>query len=84
MLEIEYLQVISKTGEKSVCQRPIQKFEIATDNSERSNNEPVNDSKGADEAHILNTTRPTRKTKEEGHYLRELQIRQTGAVLKGM
>ena len=39
------------------------------------NNKPVNDSKGADETHILNSKRPTRKAKEEGQYLRELQDR---------
>ena len=72
------LVVISKTREKTVCQRPIQKlipFKIITDNRELSNNKPVNDSKGADETHILNSRRPTRKAKEEGQYLRELQDR---------
>ena len=72
------LVVISKTGEKTVCQRPMQKlipFEINTDRRELSNNKPVNDSKGADETHILNSKRPTRKAKEEGQYLRELQDR---------
>ena len=70
------LVVISKTGEKTVCQRPVQKlipFEITTDNHELSCNKPVNDSKRADETHILNSRRPTRKAKEEGQYLRELQ-----------
>ena len=45
------LMVISKTGEKSVCQRPIQKlipFKITTDNHELSNNKPVDDSQRAD------------------------------------
>ena len=72
------LVVISKTGEKTVCQRPVQKlipFEITTDNHELSINEPVKDSKRADETHILNSRRPTRKAKEEGQYLRELQDR---------
>ena len=53
--------VISKTEEKTVCQRPIQKlipFELTTDNRELSNNKPVNDSKGTDETHILNSRRP--------------------------
>ena len=70
------LVVISKTEEKTVCQRPIQKliqFELTTDNRELSNNKPVNDSKGEDETHILNSRKPTRKAKEEGQYLRELQ-----------
>ena len=70
------LVVISKTGEKTVCQRPVQKlipFEITTDNHELSCNKPVNDSKRADETHILNSRRPTRTAKEEGQYLRELQ-----------
>ena len=55
------LVVISKTEEKTVCQRPIQKlipFELTTDNRELSNNKPVNDSKGKDETHILNSRRP--------------------------
>ena len=42
---------ISKTEEKTVSRRPIQKlipFEITTDNRKLSNNKPVNDSKGAD------------------------------------
>ena len=72
------LVVISKTREKTVCQRPMQKlipFETNTDRREFSNNKPVNDSKGADETHILNSKRPTRKAKEEGQYLRELQDR---------
>ena len=72
------LVVISKTGEKTVCQRPVQKlipFEITTDNHERSINEPVKDSKRAYETHILNSRRPTQKAKEEGQYLRELQDR---------
>ena len=72
------LVVISKTGEKTVRQRPMQKlipFEINVDRRELSNNKPVNDSKGADETHILNSKRPTRKAKEEGQYLRELQDR---------
>ena len=72
------LVVISKTGEETVCQCPIQKlisFEITTDNHELSDNKPVNDSKRADETHILNSRRPTRKAKEEGQYLRELQDR---------
>ena len=58
--------VISKTGEKTVCQRPMQKlipFEITTDNLEHSNNKPVNDIKGADEMHILGSRRPNRKAK---------------------
>ena len=41
------LVVISKTEEKTVCQRPIQKlipFELPTDNRDRSNNKPVNNS----------------------------------------
>ena len=70
------LVVISKTGEKTVYQRPVQKlipFEITTDNHELSCNKPVNYSKRADETHILNSRRPTRKAKEEGQYLRELQ-----------
>ena len=72
------LVVISKTEEKTVCQRPIQKlipFELTTDNRELSNNKPVNDSKGEDETHILNSRKPIRKAKEEGQYLRELQDR---------
>ena len=43
------LVVISKTEEKTVCQRPIQKliqFELTTDIRELSNNKPVNDSEG--------------------------------------
>ena len=43
------LVVISKTEEKTVCQRPIQKlipFELTTDNRELSNNKSFNDSKG--------------------------------------
>ena len=55
------LVVTSKTEEKGVCQRPIQKlipFELTTDNRELSNNKPVNDSKGTDETHILNSRRP--------------------------
>ena len=62
------LVVISKIGEKTVCQRPMQKlipFEITTDNHELSDNKLANDSKRADETHILNSTRPTRKAKEE-------------------
>ena len=53
--------VISKTEEKTVFQRPIQKlipFELTTDNRELSNSKAVNDSKGTDEAHILNSRRP--------------------------
>ena len=72
------LVVISKTGEKTVCQSPIQKlipFKITTENRELSNNKPVIDSKGADERHLLSSRRPTRKAKEEGQYLRELQNR---------
>ena len=72
------LVVTSKTEEKGVCQRPIQKlipFELTADNGELSNNKPVNDSKGEDETHILNSRKPTRKDKEEGKYLRELQDR---------
>ena len=68
--------VISKTGEKTVCQRPMQKlipFEITTDNREHSTNKPVNHSKRADEMHILGSRRPNRKAKEEGQYLRELR-----------
>ena len=56
------LVVISKTEEKTVCQRPIQKlipFELTTDNRELSNNKPVKDSKGEDERHILNSRRPS-------------------------
>ena len=70
--------VISKTGQKKVCHCPIQKiipFEITTDNHELSDNKPVSDSKRADETHILSSRRPTRKAKEEGQYLRELQDR---------
>ena len=55
------LVVISKTEEKTVFQRPIQKlipFELTADNRELSNNKPVNDSKGTDETHILNSRRP--------------------------
>ena len=33
-------------------------FELTTDNRELSNNKPVNDSKGTDETHILNSRRP--------------------------
>ena len=54
--------VTSKTEEKTVCQRPIQKlipFELTTDNRELSNNKPVKDSKGEDERHILNSRRPS-------------------------
>ena len=43
------LVVISKTEEKTVCQRLIQKliqFELTTDIRELSNNKPVNDSEG--------------------------------------
>ena len=72
------LVVISKTGQKKVCHRPVQKiipFEITTDNHELSDNKPVSDSKRADETHILSSRRPTRKAKEEGQYLRELQDR---------
>ena len=72
------LVVVSKTGEKTVCQRPIQKlitFEITTDNLELSDNKPVNDSKTAHETRILNSRRPTGMAKEEGQYLRELQDR---------
>ena len=68
--------VTSKTEEKTVCQRPIQKlipFELTTDNRELSNNKPIKDSKGEDERHILNSRRPSRKAKEESQYLRELQ-----------
>ena len=53
--------VISKTEEKTVFQRPIQKltpFELTTDYRELSNSKPVNDSKGTDEVHILNSRRP--------------------------
>ena len=70
--------VIFKTGEKTVCRRPIQKlmpFEITINNDELSNNEAVNDSKRAEEMHKLNSRRPTGKTKEQGPYLRELQDR---------
>ena len=72
------LVVTSKTEEKGVCQRPIQKlipFELTAGNRELSNNKPVNDSKGEDETHILNSGKPIRKAKEEGQYLRELQDR---------
>ena len=65
------LVVISKTEEKTVCQRPIQKlipFEITADNWELSNKKRVIDSKGADETHILNTRRSTQNAKEEGQY----------------
>ena len=48
-------------------------FELTTDNRELSNNKPVNDSKGEDERHILNSRRPSRKTKEERQYLQELK-----------
>ena len=61
-----------------MCQRPIQKlipFEVTRDNCELINNKPVNESKGADETHIVNSRRPTRKAKEEGQYLRELHDR---------
>ena len=74
----EELVVISKTGEKTVCQRSIQKlipFHITKDNHELSNNKPVNDGEREDETHILNSRRPARKAKEEGQYLRELQDR---------
>ena len=50
-------------------------FEVTRDNCELINNKPVNESKGADETHIVNSRRPTRKAKEEGQYLRELQDR---------
>ena len=66
------LVVISKTGEKTVYKRRVQKLipvEITTDNHEPSINEPVKDSKRADETPILNSRRPTRKAKEEGQYL---------------
>ena len=72
------LVVIFKTGEKTVCRRPIQKlmpFEITINNDELSNNEAVNDSKRAEEMHKLNSRRPTGKAKEQGQYLRELQDR---------
>ena len=72
------LVVISKTEEKTVCQSPIKKlihFELTRDNRELSNNKPVNDSKGEDETHILNSRKLTRKAKEEGQYLLELQDR---------
>ena len=65
------LVAISKIGEKTVCQRPIQKlipFEITADNWELSNKKRVIDSKGADETHILNTRRSTQNAKEEGQY----------------
>ena len=67
------LAVISKTWEKIVCQRPMQKlipFEITTDKHELSNNEPLSVRKGEDGTHILSSRRPTRKGKEEGQYLR--------------
>ena len=48
-------------------------FELTTDNRELSNNKPVNDSKGTDETHVLNSRRPNRTAKEEGKYLLELQ-----------
>ena len=72
------LVVISKTGGKTVYQRPIQTlipFKITTDNHEPSDHKPVNDSKKANKTHILNSRRPTRKAKEKGQYLRELQDR---------
>ena len=72
------LVVTSKTEEKGVCQRPIQKlipFELTADNRELSNNKPVNNSKGEYETHILNSRKPTRKAKKEGQYLQELQDR---------
>ena len=50
--------MISKTGEKTVCERPKPKlisFEITTDNHGLSKNEPVNNNKRADETHILNS-----------------------------
>ena len=50
--------MISKTGEKTVFERPIPKlisFEITTDNHGRSKNEPVNNNKRADETHLLNS-----------------------------
>ena len=50
-------------------------LEITADNRELSNNKLVNDSNGADETYILNSRRSTRKAKEEGQYLRELQDR---------
>ena len=59
---------ISQTGEKTVCQSPIQKlipFETTTDNHKLSNNKPVNGSKRTDEMHILKSRRPTLKAKEE-------------------
>ena len=54
--------VTSKTEEKTVCQRPIQKlipFELTRDNRELSNNKPVKDSKWADETHRFNSRRPS-------------------------
>ena len=69
---------ISQTGEKTVCQSPIQKlipFETTTDNHKLSNNKPVNGSKRTDEMHILKSRRPTLKAKEEEKYLQELQYR---------
>ena len=63
--------VICKTGEKTVCQRPMQKlisFGITADSHELSNNKLVNDSKRADETHVINSRSPTRKAKEEGQY----------------
>ena len=56
------LVVISKTGEKTECQRQIQKlksFEITSNNHKLNDNKPVNNSKRADKTHILNSRRPT-------------------------
>ena len=86
-LEVQSKWLYLKLGEKTSIKN-LTSFEITTDNHRLSYNKPVNDSKRADETHILNSRRPARKTTKEGQYLPELQvyiwltIHQPGRVLK--
>ena len=69
------LAVVSKTGEKTFCQRPLQKlipFEIVDDNENTDDKYKDNDRR-ADETHINNDRILTRKAKEEGQCLRRLR-----------
>ena len=64
------LTVVSKGGERTFCNRPVQKlipFEIVNEDDYCN----VNEGKRVDKTHT-NDKRPTRKAKIEGQYLRRL------------
>ena len=77
-LEVQSQWLYPKPGKKQYANAQYKKLiplEITTDNSELKNKKPLNESKGKDGTHILNSRR-SKKAKGEGKFLRELQQRQ--------